>query len=36
MQPGLLAHEQEHGDPPPRRNLAGVEHFDTLILQQIQ
>jgi hypothetical protein len=36
MQPGLLAQEQEHGDSPPRRNLAGVEHLDALILQQIQ
>jgi hypothetical protein len=36
MQPGLLAHEQKQGDSPPRRDLAGVEHLDALILQQIQ
>jgi hypothetical protein len=36
MQPGLFAHEQKHGDWPPRRDLAGVEYFDALILQQIQ
>jgi hypothetical protein len=36
MQPGLLAHEQKYGDLPPRGDLAGVEHFDPFILQQIQ
>jgi hypothetical protein len=36
MQPGLLAHEQKHGDAPPRGQLAGVEHLDAFILQQIQ
>ena len=36
MQPRLLAHKQEHGDLPPRGDLAGVEHLDALILQQIQ
>jgi hypothetical protein len=36
MQPGLLAHEQKHGDSPPRSDLAGVEHFDAFILQEIQ
>jgi hypothetical protein len=36
MQLGLLAHEQKHGDRPPHGDLAGVEHFDALILQQIQ
>jgi hypothetical protein len=36
MQPGMLAHEQEYGDLPPGGNLAGVEHFDAFILQQIQ
>jgi hypothetical protein len=36
MQLGLLAHEQKYGDSPPRRNLTGVEQFDTLIFQQIQ
>jgi hypothetical protein len=36
MEPGLLAHEQEYGDLPPRGRLAGVEHLDAFILQQIQ
>jgi hypothetical protein len=36
MQPGLLAHEQKQGDAPPRGQLAGVEHLDAFILQQIQ
>jgi hypothetical protein len=36
MQPSLLAHEQKHGDSPPRRDLAGVEHLDAFIFQQIQ
>jgi hypothetical protein len=36
VQPGLLAHKQEQGDLPPRGPLAGVEHLDTFILQQIQ
>jgi hypothetical protein len=36
MESGLLAHEQKHGDRPPRDNLAAVEHFDAFILQQIQ
>jgi hypothetical protein len=36
MQPGLFAHEQKHGDSPPRRDLAGVEHLDSLILRQAQ
>ncbi|HMD69991.1 MAG TPA: hypothetical protein VKF41_01535 [Bryobacteraceae bacterium] len=35
VQPGLLAHEQKHGDLPPRGPLAGVEHLDAFILQQI-
>jgi len=36
MQLGLFAHEQKHGDSPPRGCLAGVEHLDAFILQQIQ
>jgi hypothetical protein len=36
LEPGLLAHEQKHGDRPPRDNLAGIEYFDAFILQQIQ
>jgi hypothetical protein len=36
VQPRLLAHEQKHGDPPPRGRLAGVKHFDAFILQQAQ
>jgi hypothetical protein len=36
VQPCLFAHEQKHGDSPPRRDLAGVEHFHALILQQVQ
>jgi hypothetical protein len=36
VQPRLLAHKQKHGDPPARGHLAGVEHFDALILQQVQ
>ncbi len=36
MQSSLLAHEQKHGDSPPRRDLAGVEHLNAFILQQIQ
>jgi hypothetical protein len=36
MQHGMVAREQEHGDPPPSGRLAGVEHFDAFILQQIQ
>jgi hypothetical protein len=35
MEPGLLAHEQKHGDRPPRDNLTSVEDFDAFILQQI-
>jgi hypothetical protein len=36
VQPRLLAHKQKQGDLPPRGRLAGVEHFDAFILQQIQ
>jgi hypothetical protein len=36
VQPRLLAHKQKHGDLPPRGDLAGVEHFDAFILQQVQ
>jgi hypothetical protein len=36
MHPGLLAHKQKYSDLPPRGRLAGVEHFDAFILQQIQ
>jgi hypothetical protein len=36
VQPRLLAHKQEHADLPPRGRLAGVEHLDAFILQQIQ
>jgi hypothetical protein len=36
LEPGLLAHEQKYRDLPPRGDLAGVEHLDAFILQQIQ